>query len=129
MTTDATRPRQRFSGVGWSLDVHEDGDLEVSPCAASSTSRFRAKLAEPAAGRARAPRRIVLDMADVEYCDSSCLQILLRLGTRLREAGGQLAVVTTVHAVVRPIELLGLGDVMPVHPSVAATRAAWGGRA
>jgi anti-sigma B factor antagonist len=28
--------------------------------------------------------------------------------------------------VVRPIELLGLGDVMPVHPSLDAARASWG---
>ncbi|WP_329047891.1 STAS domain-containing protein [Amycolatopsis sp. NBC_01488] len=128
MTTDATRPRQRFSGVGWSLDVHEDGDLEVYTLRGEFDFAVSPKLAEllPAAP---GPRRIVLDMDEVEFCDSSCLQILLRLGTRLREAGGKLAVVTTVPAVIRPIELLGLGDVMPVHPSVAATRAAWGGRA
>jgi anti-sigma B factor antagonist len=67
----------------------------------------------------------VLDMSETGYCASSCLKLLLRLSGRLREAGGRPAVVTTVPAVARPIELLGLGDVMPLDPSVAAVRAAW----
>jgi len=125
MTTDALRPRQRFSGDGWSVDIHEDRDLEIHTLRGEFDFAVSAKLAEllPADPGAR---RIVLDMAEVAYCDSSCLQILLRLGTRLREAGGRLAVVSTAHAVVRPIELLGLGDVMPLHPSLAAARASWG---
>jgi anti-anti-sigma regulatory factor len=45
--------------------------------------------------------RIVLDMTDVRYCDSSCLRVLLRLGTRLR-------------------------DLMPAHPTVGAVLATWG---
>ncbi|SEF37919.1 anti-sigma B factor antagonist [Amycolatopsis pretoriensis] len=125
MTTDATRPRQRYSGDGWSLDVGEDAGLRIFTLRGEFDFAVSAKLAEafpdePGAGD------VVLDMAAVEYCDSSCLQVLLRLGSRLREAGGRLAVVTTVPAVVRPIELLCLGDVMPVHPSVAAARASWG---
>ncbi|MGK3201786.1 STAS domain-containing protein [Amycolatopsis sp. MEPSY49] len=125
MTTDATRPRQRYAGDGWSVDAGEGGDLWLFTLRGEFDFAVSAKLAEalpdePGAGR------VVLDMAEVEYCDSSCLQVLLRLGSRLREAGGRLAVVTTVPAVLRPIELLGLGDVMPVHPSVAAVRASWG---
>ncbi|MDT7803304.1 MAG: hypothetical protein QOI78_6737 [Actinomycetota bacterium] len=128
MTTDATRPRQRASGEGWSLDEHEAGDVTVFVLRGEFDLAVSAKLADllPAGPGAR---RIVLDMTGVEYCDSSCLQVLLRLGTRLKEAGGRFAVATTVHAVVRPIELLGLGDVMPLHPTVAAVRAAWGDEA
>ncbi|MEV7045605.1 STAS domain-containing protein [Amycolatopsis sp. NPDC051061] len=124
MTTDATRPRQRFSGDGRSLDVHEDGDLEVHTLRGEFDFAVSPTLAEllPADPGAR---RIVLDLREAEYCASSCLQVLLRLSGRLREAGGRPAVVTTVPAVVRPIELLGLGDVMPLHPSVAAARASW----
>ncbi|WIY00158.1 STAS domain-containing protein [Amycolatopsis mongoliensis] len=125
MTTDAVRPRQRFSGDGWSLDLREDGDLESYALRGEFDFAVSPKLAEllPADPGAR---RIVLDMTEVEYCDSSCLQVLLRLSGRLREAGGRLAVVTTVPAVVRPIELLGLGDVMPLHPDIGAVRASWG---
>ncbi|WP_328616452.1 STAS domain-containing protein [Amycolatopsis sp. NBC_00355] len=125
MTTDATRPRQRSSGQGWSLAEHAAGDVTVYVLRGEFDLAVSAKLADllpadPGLGK------VVLDMTEVEYCDSSCLQILLRLGTRLRDAGGRLAVATTVPAVVRPIELLGLGEVMPLHPTVAAARASWG---
>ncbi|MFJ9787729.1 STAS domain-containing protein [Amycolatopsis sp. NPDC101161] len=125
MTTDATRPRQRYSGDGWSLDVGEGGDPRIITLRGEFDFAVSAKLAEALPAEPGADR-VVLDMADVEYCDSSCLQVLLLLGSRLRAAGGRLAVVTTVPAVLRPIELLRLGDVMPVHPSVAAVRASWG---
>lgn len=125
MTTDATRQRERFSGDGWSLAEHVAGSVIVYTLRGEFDLAVSAKLAEllpaePEGGR------ILLDMTDVRYCDSSCLQVLLRLGTRLRETGGRFALATAVHAVVRPIELLGLGDVMPVHPTVEAALAAWG---
>jgi anti-sigma B factor antagonist len=115
MTTDALRPRPRFSGDGWSVDIHEDGDREVYALRGEFDFAVSVKFAEllPADPGAR---RVVLDMTEVEYCDSSCLQ----LSGRLREAGGRAA------GVVRPIGLLGLGDVLPLHPSVAAARASRG---
>lgn len=125
MTTDATRPRQRYSGDGWSLDVGEEPDLRIFTLRGEFDFAVSEKLAEALPAEPGA-EHVVLDMAAVEYCDSSCLQVLLQLGSRLRAAGGRLAVVTTVPAVLRPIELLRLGDVMPVHPSVAAVRASWG---
>ncbi|WP_372665414.1 STAS domain-containing protein [Amycolatopsis kentuckyensis] len=125
MTTDATRPRQRYTGDGWSLDVGEDADPRIITLRGEFDFAVSAKLAE-ALPQEPGAEDVVLDMSEVEYCDSSCLQVLLRLGSGLRAAGGRLAVVTTVPAVLRPIELLRLGDVMPVHPSVAAVRASWG---
>ncbi|MEU8639307.1 STAS domain-containing protein [Amycolatopsis sp. NPDC048633] len=124
MTTDALRPRQRFSGDGWSVDLHEDGDLEICTLRGEFDFAVSAKLAETLPTDPGA-RPLVLDMSEVGYCDSSCLQVLLQLSGRVREAGGRLALVTTVPVVVRPIELLGLGDVLPLHPSVAAARASW----
>jgi anti-sigma B factor antagonist len=63
MTTDATRPRQRFSGDGWSLDVHEDGDLEVHTLRGEFDFAVSPKLAEllPADPGAR---RIVPDLRE-----------------------------------------------------------------
>lgn len=124
MTTDALRPGQRFSGAGWSVDVREDGDLEIYTLRGEFDLAVAPKLAELLPSDPR-DQRVVLEMNEVEYCDSSCLQVLLRLAGRLREAGGELAVVSTGYAVVRPIELLGLGDLMPLHPSLAAARASW----
>ncbi|MEU7785282.1 STAS domain-containing protein [Amycolatopsis sp. NPDC049159] len=125
MTTDAARSRQRSSGDGWSLECSEDGDLSVYTLRGEFDFAVSAKLAalvpaDPGAAR------IVVDMADVQYCDSSCLQVLLRLGRELLRAGGRFAVVTTAPVVVRPIELLGLGDLMPVHPTLEAALSSWG---
>jgi anti-sigma B factor antagonist len=92
MTTDATRPRQRVSGEGWSSDEHEAGNATVFVLRGEFDLAVSAKLAN-----------------------------LL--------PGGRFAVASAVHAVVRPIELLGLGEVMPLHPTVAAARASWGDEA
>ncbi|WP_410625521.1 STAS domain-containing protein [Amycolatopsis sp. cmx-8-4] len=125
MTTDATRPRQRSSGEGWSLAKHDAGDATVYVLRGEFDLAVSAKL-EGLLPAGTATDRIVLDMTEVTYCDSSCLQVLLRLGNRLRDAGGRFAIATTVTAVVRPIELLSLGAVMPLHPTVDAARASWG---
>ncbi|EOD62083.1 STAS domain-containing protein [Amycolatopsis vancoresmycina] len=125
MTTDAARSRQRFSGHGWSLDVHDAGDLRVYTLRGEfdfAVSAELATLVTPDDGGTR----VVADLTEVEYCDSSCLQVLLRLARRLHATGGRFAVVTTSPAVSRPITLLGLGDVMPVHPALEAVEAAWG---
>lgn len=125
MTTDAARPEQRHSGAGWSLEVDDTANPQVYTLSGEFDFAVSPKLAEllPADPGAES---IVLDLTEVEYCDSSCLQAFLRLSARLREAGGRFAVVTTAPAVLRPIQLLGLGDAMPVHPSFDAVRAAWG---
>src|SRR5690349_3610190 len=125
MTTDAARPRQRHSRDGWSLDCSEDGDLGVYILPGESDSAVTATLADLIPADLGAAR-IVVDMAAVEYCDSSCLQVLLRLARQLHRAGGRFAVVSAAPVVTRPIELLGLGDVMPVHPTLEAARSSWG---
>lgn len=124
MTTDATRPRQRISGHGWSVEEHDTAGATVYILRGEFDFSASAKLSEVLPADPGADR-IVLDMTEAEYCDSSCLQVLLRLGTRLRDAGGRFAVATTVRAITRPIELLGLGDVLTLHPTVSATLAAW----
>ncbi|MEU0534763.1 STAS domain-containing protein [Amycolatopsis tolypomycina] len=125
MTPDAARPRQRFTGDGWSLETHDAAGLRVHTLRGEFDFAVSPKLAdllleEPGAAR------VVVDMAEVAYCDSSCLQVLLRLARRLRAAGGRFAVVSAAPAVTRPIALLGLGDVMPVHAALEAAEASWG---
>ncbi|MEV6828488.1 STAS domain-containing protein [Amycolatopsis sp. NPDC051102] len=125
MTSDAARPRQRFSGAGWSLEADGAGD----PAVFTLRGEFDFAVSPKLAGLLTpgdAATRVVVDMTEVGYCDSSCLQVLLRLARRLHAAGGRFAVVTTSYAVSRPITLLGLGDVMPVHPALEAVETSWG---
>lgn len=125
MTTDAARPRQRFSGDGWSLEVRDAADLSVYTLRGEFDFAVSPKLADLLTPGDDVTR-VVADMTEVRYCDSSCLQVLLRLARRLHAAGGRFAVVTAEPAVSRPITLLGLGDVMPVHPALDAVEASWG---
>ncbi|EME58798.1 STAS domain-containing protein [Amycolatopsis decaplanina] len=121
MTTDVARPHPRHSGDGWTLETHESDGLTVYTMIGefdfAVSAEFRQVIEDnpPSSGRA------VADMTEVRYCDSSCLQVLLRLAQRLR---GRFAVATSVHAVVRPISLLKLDELMPVHPTVEAARSA-----
>ncbi|WIX91839.1 STAS domain-containing protein [Amycolatopsis sp. DG1A-15b] len=125
MSTDAARLRQRSSGDGWSLEAHDASGVRVHTLRGEFDFAVSAKLADllPAGP---GPARIVVDMAEVGYCDSSCLQVLLRPARGLRAAGGRFAVVSAAPAVTRPIALLGLGDIMPVYPALEAAEASWG---
>jgi anti-anti-sigma regulatory factor len=50
MTTDATRPRQQFSGDGWSSDVRETADLSGYALRAAG-GRFAVVTTVPAVAR------------------------------------------------------------------------------
>ncbi len=123
MTTDVARPRHRFSGEGWTLEKYESEGLTVFAMSGEFDFAVSAKLRQivgehPPSGRA------VADMTAVTYCDSSCLQVLLGLAKRLWDQGGRFAVATSVRAVARPISLLRLDELMPVHPTLEDARSA-----
>jgi anti-sigma B factor antagonist len=70
------------------------------------------------------PAALVLDLADVAFCDSSSLQVLLRISTRAGEQGTGFALARARRAVLRPIQLLGLNEQLPAFESVDAAVAA-----
>jgi anti-sigma B factor antagonist len=71
-----------------------------------------------------APATLVLDLADVVFCDSSSLQVLLRISTRAAEQGTGFALARARRAVTRPIQVLGLSAHLPAFESVDAAVAA-----
>jgi len=70
------------------------------------------------------PAALVLDLADVLFCDSSSLQVLLRISTRADEQGTAFALARPRRAVSRPIEVLGLNEQLPSFDTVEAALAA-----
>ncbi|MBN6040518.1 STAS domain-containing protein [Amycolatopsis sp. 195334CR] len=62
---------------------------------------------------------LVVDMTTVSFCDSSCLNALLRAAARIRAAGARFALVAVSPAVVRPITVLNLGEALPITGSLA----------
>jgi anti-sigma B factor antagonist len=70
------------------------------------------------AARASGARRIVLDMAEVEFVDSSALRELLRADAGLRAGGGVLVLASLQPAVLRLLELTRTADVLTLAPDV-----------
>ncbi|MFI6025711.1 STAS domain-containing protein [Amycolatopsis magusensis] len=62
---------------------------------------------------------LVIDMIGVGFCDSSCLHALLRAAARARTSGTGFALVAVSPAVVRPITVLQLREMLPITGSVS----------
>jgi len=105
---------------GWTIiSVVGELDLAVAP-------RIRHAAAE-ALGPARrgpTPPQVVLDLGSVHFIDSSGLGIAFGVLRRVRQAAGALRVVVTEPQVLALFELLQLGAVLDVRPSVADALAA-----
>jgi anti-sigma B factor antagonist len=63
-------------------------------------------------------RRLVLDLSDVTFIDSTAIGVLAGAVEKLDEAGsGSLAVVSTHEKVMQIFEITGLDSVITVHPT------------
>jgi anti-sigma B factor antagonist len=60
--------------------------------------------------------RIVVDLQAVEFLDSAGLGILIGGRKRARAAGGDLELICSNRAVLRPIEITGLDRSFTIHP-------------
>ena len=76
------------------------GELDLA-----TRDELRAALA-PLAGK------IVVDLADVTFLDSSCIGVLAGAGQRLREDGGELHVRNPADVPRRALEITGLGGMI-----------------
>src|SRR5256885_15901603 len=63
-------------------------------------------------------RRLVLDLSDVTFIDSTAIGVIAGAVEKLDEAGGgALAIVCTHEKVMQIFEITGLDSVITVHPS------------
>ena len=90
------------------LVVGGEVDFEVSP-------QLKARMMRTIkAGR----RRLVLDLSDVTFIDSTAIGVIAGAVEKLDEAGGgSLAIVCTHDKVMQIFEITGLDSVITVHPS------------
>ena len=63
--------------------------------------------------------KAILDMAGVDYIDSAGIGILALVSGKLKEAGGQLAVVAPEGRVLQMLTLTQMGRILAVRPTVA----------
>jgi anti-sigma B factor antagonist len=90
------------------LVVGGEVDFEVSP-------QLKARMTKTIkAGR----RRLVLDLSDVTFIDSTAIGVIAGAVEKLDESGGgSLAIVCTHEKVMQIFEITGLDSVITVHPS------------
>jgi len=90
------------------LVVGGEVDFEVSP-------QLKARMMRTIkAGR----RRLVLDLSDVTFIDSTAIGVIAGAGEKVDEAGGgSLAIVCTHEKVMQIFEITGLDSVITVHPT------------
>ena len=65
-----------------------------------------------------APERIVVDCADLRFCDSTGLNVLLRTRLAAREAGSRLELAALRPPVARMFDITGAQAVFPVYASL-----------
>ena len=98
----------RTEGEWQVLDVAGEVDLSTAPA-------LRARIDDVVASGGR---RLVVDLADVSFMDSSGLSVLVSGFKGMREAGGGMAVVCPNAAIAKIFSITGLDRVFPVHPSL-----------
>lgn len=65
---------------------------------------------------------VVADMTHTTFCDASGVRMLVLAHKRAAEGGVELHVAVTSARVRRVLVLLGLDEIVPIHPSVDAAR-------
>jgi anti-sigma B factor antagonist len=66
----------------------------------------------------RGARRMILDLADLAFMDSTGMQVLLGVRTVLSVRGGTMALVSPQPVVARILELTGADQYIPVYDSL-----------
>ncbi|MFI1958291.1 STAS domain-containing protein [Streptomyces althioticus] len=72
----------------------------------------------------RGARHLVLDMAEVDFVDSTGLSTLIVLLYATQEAGGSLRVARVPERLVRMVTMTGIAELLPLHDTVADALAA-----
>jgi anti-sigma B factor antagonist len=62
---------------------------------------------------------LVVDLARVDFLDSTGLSVLVKTLKRVREADGRLDVVVTSERVAKVFRITGLDQLIPLHPTLA----------
>ena len=72
-------------------------------------------------GSAIAPgvRTVIADMMGTSFCDSSGMSMLVRAYKQAAANGTELRLVVASAAVLRPLTLAGLDDLLPIYPSLS----------
>jgi anti-sigma B factor antagonist len=96
------------------LEVGGEVDVYTAP-------RLRERLAELVDGGAR---NVVVDLARVDFLDSTGLGVLVGAHKRLRLAGGTFSLVCARESLLKVFRITALDQIIPLHDTVEAATAA-----
>ncbi|MFG2682092.1 STAS domain-containing protein [Streptomyces sp. NPDC048392] len=100
----------RDAPTGPVLEIHGDLDFATS-----------GRLRELLTGLALRPgQRLVLDLAGMEFCDSSGLTVLIVARHHAQAAQGDIALAAVPDHTRRVLQIVGLDQIFPVFPDSAA---------
>ncbi|MEU4252504.1 STAS domain-containing protein [Amycolatopsis sp. NPDC026612] len=111
------------------VDVPSAMTLRVTATAEATVVAVRGEIDLPALARLRmrlgdeldlAPRALVLDLTGVVFCGAGGITELLVAASEAHVTGVPFAIAAPGRAVTRPVRVLGLEQVLPIHRSVEA---------
>jgi anti-anti-sigma factor len=106
----------RRSAAGGVVVAEVRGEIDLTSAYALEEA-LTAAAAESGDDGGAAPR-VVVDLAEVTFMDSSGLNALLRTHRAVQARGGTLALAGAQQTVARLLEMTGLEEVIPVFPGV-----------
>ncbi len=77
----------------------------------------------------RGPDALIVDMGGTTFCDSACVNALVRVRKRAAESSAGMRLVVTASGVQRVLAITGIDGLMGIYPSVAEALTGNGGRA
>jgi anti-anti-sigma factor len=103
---------------GFHVSVEEPSPGRVVVGVAGEIDVATAPELERALADAGAEKRVVLDLTECQFIDSSGLRTLLGARSAAESSGGSLALVVADPGLLRVFEVVGLGDVLEIHDTL-----------
>jgi anti-sigma B factor antagonist len=104
---------------GFRVSVEEPSPGQVVVAVAGEIDVSTAPDLERALADAGAEKRVVLDLSECQFIDSSGLRTLLGARSAAESAGGSLVLVVSDPGLLRVFEVVGLGDILEIHDTLA----------
>jgi anti-sigma B factor antagonist len=110
--------------LNFAIDVTTTATATVLKVAGEIDAAVSGRLTELLATAVDAGLPVVADLSGVTFCDSTGLTALIHAHRAAEAAGTKFVIATGQRAVLRPLSLLGLTELLEIHPDIATARAA-----
>jgi anti-sigma B factor antagonist len=118
-------PRQSPAFRELSVSERQDGDAVILSIAGTVDMAAAPPLAEHVREvLRRRPPLTIFDLTDVDFLASAGMSVIMEADRIISEAGASFRVVADGHVTARPMQLMGIDDLLEIYPTLdAALRA------